>query len=152
MGSGRQLHLELLDERGDVLVGDDGALVLLHAEDGLVDVNLQIALHLALAAQTPASFDFLAREVGLLGIEDLSPTLEHLHLALSARGLTTTGTGQEYAVLVECGHERSTLGHVNGAVAVDLDIHIARWREILLGHQQDYYQKEDYNQKYSDAV
>ena len=152
MGTGRQLHLELLDERGNVLVGDDGALIFLHAENRLVDMNLQIALHLALAAQTPTGLDFLAREVRLLRVENLSPTLEYLHLTLSARGFTTTGTGQEDAVLVECRHERCALRNINGAVTVDFNIHIARWREIFLCHQQDYYQKEDYNQKYSDAV
>ena len=101
MGAGRQLHFELLDEGSHVLIGDDGTLVLLDAEDALIDMNLQVALHLALASQTPASLDFLTGEVRLLGIEYLAPTLEHLHLTLSARRLTAAGRGQEDTVLVE---------------------------------------------------
>ena len=96
-----QLHLELLDERSHVLVGDNGTLILLDTENALVDMNLQVALYLTLATQTPTGLNLLAREVGLFGIEDFSPTLKHLHLALSARGFTTAGTGQEDTVLVE---------------------------------------------------
>lgn len=91
-------------------------------------MNLQIALHLALASQTPVVLNLLAREVRLLGIEDFSPTLEHLHLALSARCLTATSRRQEDAVLVERGHQAGTLWHVDSAVAIDFDIHIAARR------------------------
>ena len=76
MGSGRQLHLELLDERSHVLVGDNGTLILLDTENALVDMNLQVALYLTLATQTPTGLNLLAREVGLFGIEDFSPTLK----------------------------------------------------------------------------
>ena len=101
MGSGRQLHLELLDERSHILVGNDGTLVLLDAKDAFVDMNLEVALDLALATQAPALLDFLTREVRLLRVENLAPTLKHLHFALSARGFTTAGRGQEDTVLVE---------------------------------------------------
>ena len=50
MLTSRQLNLELLDKRSHVLVADNGTLVLLDAKDRLVDVNLQVALHFALAA------------------------------------------------------------------------------------------------------
>ena len=133
----RQLHLKLLDKRGHVLVADDGALVLLHAEDALVNVDAHIALHLALAPQSPVGFDLLAGEVGLLRVEDLSPTLQHLHLALSAAGLSTACRGQEDAALVECGHEVVALRHVEHLVAIHRDVHIAAGREIVLSHQQD---------------
>ena len=101
MGTCGELYLELLDERSHVLVGDDGTLVLLDAKDAFIDMDLQIALHLTLTAQTPASLDLLTREMGLLRVEDLATAFEHLHLTLSARGLTAAGRGQEYAVLVE---------------------------------------------------
>ncbi len=91
MCTGGQLHLELLDERSNVLVRDDGTLILLDAEDGLVDMNLEVALHLALATQSPALLDFLAGEVRLLGIEDFAPTLQYLYFTLSARCLATAG-------------------------------------------------------------
>ena len=62
----RKLHLELLDERSDVLIADDCAFILLHAKDRLVDMYLQVALHLALASQTPVVLDLLTSEMGLL--------------------------------------------------------------------------------------
>ena len=125
MGSGRQLHLELLDERSHILVGNDGTLVLLDAKDAFVDMNLEVALDLALTTQAPALLDFLTREVRLLRVENLAPTLKHLHLALSARGLTATSTGQEDTVLVKGGHEAVTLCNRDGTVAIDFDIHVA---------------------------
>ena len=106
VGTLRQLHLELLDEGSHVLVADHGTLILLHAEDALRHVDLEVALHLALTAQAPARLDFLTGEVRLLRVEDLSPTLKHLHLALSARSLSAAGRRQEDAVLVERGHQR----------------------------------------------
>ena len=122
----RQLHLELLDERSHVLVGDDGTLVLLDAEDRLVDMYLQVAFHLALTAETPMVLDLLTGEVWLLGVEDLSPTLKNLNLTLSAGSLTTAGRRQEDAVLVQRRHQVVALRHVDGTVAVNLDIHVAR--------------------------
>ena len=125
MGACGELHLELLDERSHVLIGDDGTLVLLHTKDRLINVDLEIALYLTLTAQTPARLDFLTSKVRLLRVEDLTPTLKHLHLALAARGLTTTSRRQEHTVLIERGHQRGTLGNVDGTVAVDFNIHIA---------------------------
>ena len=125
MGSGRQLHLELLDEGCHVLITDNGTLVLLDAEDALVDMDLEIALDLALAAEAPAGLDFLTGEVGLLGVENLAATFKHLYLTLSARGFTTAGRGQEDTVLVERRHEAVALCHADGTVTVDFNIHIA---------------------------
>ena len=88
-------------------------------------LDLEIALYLTLTAQTPARLDFLTSKVRLLRVEDLTPTLKHLHLALAARGLTTTSRRQEHTVLIERGHQRGTLGNVDGTVAVDFNIHIA---------------------------
>ena len=121
----RQLHLELLDEGGHILVADDGTLVLLHAEDALVDMYLQVALHLTLASKTPSSLYLLTGEVWLLGVEYLATALEHLHLALTARGLTSTGAWQKDTILIECRHQAVALWHVDGAVAIDLYVHIS---------------------------
>ena len=97
----RQLHLELLNERGHILVGDDGTLVFFHAEDALVDMNLQVALDLTLTTQAPASLDFLTAEMRLFRVEDFSPTLKDLYFTLTAACLTTAGRRQEDTVLVE---------------------------------------------------
>ena len=75
MLASRQLHLELLDERSHVLIRDDRTLVLLDTQDALVDMNLQVTLHLALATQTPMVLNLLTGEVRLLTVEDLSPPL-----------------------------------------------------------------------------
>ena len=86
----RQLHLELLDERSHVLVGDNGTLVLLNAKDAFIDMDLQVALDLTLTTQAPMVLNLLTGEMRLLGIEDLAPTLKYLNLTLSATGLSTT--------------------------------------------------------------
>ena len=125
MGTCGQLHLELLDERSHVLVRDDGTLVLLHAEDTLIDMNLQISLHLTLTTQAPAGLDLLTREVGLLRVENLPAAFKHLNLTLSAGGLTTTGRGQEHTVLIERRHQRVTLGYGDSTVAVNHNIHVS---------------------------
>ena len=125
MGTSRELHLELLDKRSHILVRDDSTLILLDTEDRLIDVDLEVTLHLTLTAETPAGLDLLACEVRLLGVENLTAAFEHLNLTLAARGLTTAGRGQEDTVLIERGHQRGTLGNVDGTVAVDFNIHIA---------------------------
>ncbi len=85
VGSGRQLHLEFLDEGGYVLVAYDGTLVLLYTEDRLVDMDFHVALHLALASQTPVVLDFLAREVWLLAVEYLTPQADGRKMPFSLR-------------------------------------------------------------------
>ena len=126
MLASRQLYLELLDERSHVLIADNGTLVLLDAENRLVDMNLQVALHLALTAEAPVVLDLLTGKVGLLRVENFAPTLKNLNLTLSAGCLTTAGRRQEDAVLVESCHQVVALRHVDGTVAVNLDIHVAR--------------------------
>ena len=66
MSTSRQLHLELLDEGSHVLVRDNGTLVLLNTQDRLINVNLQVALNLTLATQTPMVLNLLTGEVRFL--------------------------------------------------------------------------------------
>jgi hypothetical protein len=67
------------------------ALPLFHAHHTLRHLDLQVALHLALASQTPVVLNLLAGEVRLLRIENLAAALEHLNLTLAAACLTTAG-------------------------------------------------------------
>ena len=152
MLASRQLYLELLDKRSHVLVADNGTLVLLDTKDRLIDMDLQVALHLALATQTPMVLNLLTGEVWFLRIENLATTLKNLDLTLSTRGLTTTGRRQEDAILIERRHQVVALGYGDGTVAVDLDIHIARGREILLRYEQDNHQQDDYQEEYSYTI
>ena len=124
MLTGRQLYLELFDERGNVLVGDNGTLVFLDTENALVDMNFLITLDLTLTTQTPAILDLLTGEMWFLRVEDLTPTLKNLDLTLSAGSLTTTGRRQEHTILVEGRHQTVTLCHRNGTVAINLNIHV----------------------------
>ena len=96
--------------------------------------------------------DLLTCEVRLLRIEDLAPTLKNLYLTLSARGLTTAGRRQEDAVLIERRHQVVALGYRDGTVAIDLDIYIARGREILLRYEQDDHQEDDHQEEYSNTI
>ena len=87
----RKRHDKFLDEGGHVLVGNDRALPLLHAEDALVHVYFHVSLHLALASQTPVVLDLLAGEMGTFRVEYLAAALQHLHFALSTAGLSAAG-------------------------------------------------------------
>ena len=113
---------------------------------------LQVALDLALATQTPMVLDLLTGEVWLLTVENLATTFQHLNLTLSARSLTTAGRGQEDAVLVQSSHQVVALRHVDGTVAVNLNIHIARRRKILLRYEQDNHQQDDYQEEHSNTI
>ena len=68
----RKSYDELFDERADVLVADDGALPLFHAEHGFGHSHLQVAFHLALAAQTVVVEHFLACEMLFLHVQNLA--------------------------------------------------------------------------------
>lgn len=81
--------------------------------------------------------DLLTCEVRLLGVEDLAAAFQHLHLALSAAGLTATGRRKVDAVLVERGHQAVALCHLEGLVVVDDDLYVAARTQVFLGHEQD---------------
>ena len=140
--AGRQLYFEFLDERGDIPIGNDGTFVLLHAENRLIDVDFQVALHLALATQSPACLNLLAAEMGLFRVENLAATLQDLHLALAARGFSAASRRQEHAVFVERRHHRRALRNVDDAVAVNLDIHVSARRKIFFRHEQNGYKQK----------
>ena len=89
--------------------------------------------------------------MGLLRVENLATTLKHLHLALSAACLTAACRRQEDAVLVERSHQRRTLRHVDGLVAVDFDVDIAARAEELLSHEKDDNQEEYHDKEHSDT-
>jgi len=148
----RQRYLELLDERRHVAVRDHRALPLLHAEDRLVDLDLEVALDLGLASETPMVLDLLAREMRALGVENLAAALEHLTLTLCATGLAATGRGQENAVGIERRHQAVALCHFQFLVIVDRDGNIAAGAEKLLGHQQNDDEQEYHDEEYPDAV
>ena len=144
----RQCHLELLDEAGHVLVGDDGTLPLLDAHDRLRHLQRHVALHLALASKPPVVLDFLAAEVRAFGVEYLAAAFHHLHLALSAAGLAAAGRRQEDSVLVQRRHDGTALVDGQLPVAVDGYRHLSARAEVLLRHEQEDYQHEDGNQEY----
>ena len=52
-------HLVFLDEGCDVAVADNGAFPFLHSEYTVINLDLKVALNLALASQTPMFLDFL---------------------------------------------------------------------------------------------
>ena len=91
--------------------------------------------------------NLLTCEVRLLRIENLATTLEHLNLTLSAAGLTTTSRRQEDAVLVEGSHQVVALRYVEHTITVNCNIHITAGAEILLSHQQDNHQEDDYREE-----
>ena len=84
MGTGRKLNFELFNESCNVFVGNDSALIFFNTKDRLIDVNLQIALYLALTSQSPTCLYLLACKMRTLRVEYLTPTLKHLYFTLAA--------------------------------------------------------------------
>ena len=68
----RKLNLELLDEGGDVLVGDDGALPLLDAEYAVRNADVHVALDAYLAREPHAGLELLLVEVRVLDRERIA--------------------------------------------------------------------------------
>ena len=81
--TGRQCNDELLDEGSHVLVADNSTFVLLHTHYAFVNLDTEVALHLALASQTPIVLDLFASEVPLLRVEDFATALYYLAFALA---------------------------------------------------------------------
>src|SRR5574344_1814210 len=144
-----QLYDKLFDKRCNVLVGDDLALPLFHAEDTLRDLDFEVALHLALASQTPMVLNLLAGEVRTLGIENLATAFYNLTLALTARALAATGRRQVDTVLGKRAEQTIALTYGQGFVIINRDCYISARRQIFLGNEQDDNQKENRNEKNS---
>ena len=134
---------KFLDEGGDVVIGDDGAVPLLDAKDGLRYADLHIVLHLDLAGEAPVILDLLAGEVGHLGGEDLASALHHLAAALTAGALTSAGGGEEDALVLERIEERAAHGYGVGLVVIDRHLDVADLHELRLGEEEDDDEEQD---------
>ena len=138
----RQLDLELFDEGGHVAVGDDGALVFLHVEDGLGQLDGDVLPDLGLAAQAPAFGYLFAGEETPFGGQDASTALLHLAAALPAAALAATGRGKMDTLLGEGGDQAAAALHFEDAVAVDGDFRLAAADELVAQHQQQRHQQQ----------
>ena len=149
--SGRQSDLVLLDEGGDVLVANNGALPFLDTEDAVGDLDSKVALYLALTAKTPVILDFLAGEVALLGIENLATALYDLALTLAAGALTTASRGEIYSFGSEGGEQAGTLRHGQRVLAVHCYCDITTRREVSLSDKQNDDQRDDNHEENHNA-
>ena len=120
----RKLDGEFLDEGGNILVGDDLAFQLFHAQGAFRNGNLDVVLYLHLASQTPAFLDLLAGEETRFRGKDGAAAFQHLQFALAAVGLAAAGGGKEDAVVCQRMHDVAAGSYFQlfGAVIdVDLD-------------------------------
>ena len=83
----RQGHFVFLDEGCHVLVANNGAFPFLNAHYRIVNLNLEVALHLTLAPQTPVLLNLLTGEMTFLRVENVATACRNLQFALSARTL-----------------------------------------------------------------
>ena len=121
-----KLHLELLDKRSHVLVGDNGTFVFLDAHDRIRHGNGAVALYLALASQAPVFLHLLTSELSALRVENFTATFIHLAFALSATTLTATCRREIDVVSGQGAQQTATLLYANRVFTIDGDIDVAR--------------------------
>ena len=136
------LQLELLDEGGLVVIGDDGTVPLLHAEDLFRQLDVHVGTDGDLTGQTLAMTGFALADVIQLGRQDVAAAGFHTHLALTTRAAAATGGGDEDTTAGEHAKQLATrrAGHSLGRVAVDADCHVTGGHQLGLGEQNDCHQ------------
>ena len=128
------------------MVGNDLALELLHAENGLRNLDLEVFLDLHLAAEPPVVLDLLPVEEADLGREDGSATFIDLDLALAAVRLSTAGGRQEDVLLRKSVHEVSARLYVKVVFSVvDIDFYCALRAQFRLYPQKQHGQDKCHN-------
>jgi hypothetical protein len=82
-----------------------------------------------------------------LGIQNLTASFYHLHLALAAGGFTAAGRGKENALLSKGMHYIASLLYIQYALAiVDVYLNRAARGDFVFHHKQyDYQDKGDQN-------
>ena len=76
--------LEFFNERGFVVIGDDGAFPFFHAEHFFRDLDVHVGFDVNLAGQTAAFSCFAFADVGQLGRQNVAATAFHDNAALTA--------------------------------------------------------------------
>ena len=133
-----EFHREFLDEGSHVLVGDDLAFQLLHAQGRLGNLDLEVVLDLDLAAEAPVVLDLFAGEETGLGGEDLAAAFQDADLALAAVGLSAASGGKEDALVGQGVHQVTALRDVQHLLAtVDVQGNIPGRGEFGLDYQQE---------------
>ncbi|MNP26791.1 hypothetical protein D3C76_1196650 [compost metagenome] len=94
-------QLQLFNEGGFVIVGDNFALPLFHAEDLLRQLNLHVLTHRHLAGQTTTLFRLTLADVRQFGRQDIAPALFDRDPALPARATAAAGRRDKNAIARE---------------------------------------------------
>ena len=100
-----QFYDKLFDKRAYIFIRYHRALPLFDAQHTLGYFDLEIALHLALAPQSPVIFDLFPSEMRPLRVENLSATFQYLHFALPTTGFAAARRRKKDSILVQRGHQ-----------------------------------------------
>ena len=131
-----ELHYELLDECGHVLVAYHLALEFLDTEDALGNEDFEVLAHLYLASEPPVVLLLLAGEESHLGGQDAAAAGEHLAFAHAAASAASAGRGQEYLLVGEgCQQGRAGIDIEDSLPVVDVNLDVALRGQLGLGHQ-----------------
>ncbi len=136
------LQLELLDEGGLVIVGDNSTFPLLHPEDLFRQFDIHVGANGNLTGQTLAMTGFALADVIQFGRQNVAATGFHPYLALAAGATAATGGGDEDTAASQHAEQLATgwAGHSLGRVTIDADCHVARGHQLGLGEQNDCHQ------------
>ena len=148
-----ECQLQLLDERGDVAVGDDLALPLADVEDLGRDLDLHVALDLDLAGEPAAAPGLAAADEARLGRQQVAAAFLDDHLADAAGALAAAGRGDEDLVVGQRLEQRAAGGRLQrlARVVVDQDRDVAVRDQLALGREQDRHQQQDHCGEHRDA-
>ena len=148
-----ETDLELLDERRDVLIGDDRALPLLDREDLGLDLDAHVLLDLDLAGQTTAFTGLAARDVGLLRRQHRAAAVVDVHLADTAGATAATRRWDEDLLVGQGIQQGAARLHDDGVllVVVDHDLDVCRGHEFGLRDHQHCHEGQDDDEEGADA-
>ena len=143
--------LEFFNERGFVVVGDDGAFPFFHAEHFFRYFDVHVGFDVDLAGQTAAFACFAFADVGQLGRQNVAAAAFHDNAALSARTTSTAGGGNEDALTGKCTQQFAAGGHSQLFFIIDFDGDVALAHQLGFGKQNHQCQSQDDDGEHHDT-
>ena len=143
--------LEFFNERGFVVIGDDGAFPFFDAEHFFRYFDVHVGFDVDLTRQTAAFACFAFADVGQLGRQNVAAAAFHDNAALSARTAATAGGGYKDALAGKRAQQFSAGGHSQLFFIIDFDGDVALAHQLGFGKQNHQCQSQDDDGKHHDT-
>ena len=149
----RQFQRQLFNESGNVIIGNNLTLPLLHAEEFFRHLDLHVLLHVDLAAQAPAIANLPFGEVAFFGGKNVSPTVEHLTATLRTGTTATAGGGQENTLVCQSAQQLTAGGRINAffGIVVNIDVYVTGCHQTGTGSKNHRHQRQHNGSEHDDT-